>query len=175
MLTGPRCAGRSSASTDARSIRPATACIAAQCNPIGSTGKHATQVSSDGKGVSAATKNPAQAWRVLSNLFTGQPHGIQRFANGLGSPGSRNDVWDSDEFRATAPLLQPIAKVLVLPPAPEMAPWNYPANGRYVEHEPILLNEFVKVSLGQQTVEQPCHRAKPLRTAAKRGACVSAE
>jgi ABC-type glycerol-3-phosphate transport system substrate-binding protein len=123
-------------------------------NPLGPTGKHATQVSSDGKGVSAATKNPAQAWRVLSNLFTGQPHGIQRFANGLGSPGSRNDVWDSDEFRATAPLLQPIAKVLVLPPAGEMLPWYYPANGRYVEHEPILLNEFVNVSLGKQTVEQ---------------------
>jgi ABC-type glycerol-3-phosphate transport system substrate-binding protein len=123
-------------------------------NPVGPTGKHATQVSSDGKGVAAATKNPAQAWRVLSNLFTGQPHGIQRFANGLGSPGSRNDVWDSDEFRATAPLLQPIAKVLVLPPAPPMDPWYYPANGRFVEHEPILLNEFVNVTLGKQTVEQ---------------------
>ncbi len=123
-------------------------------NPIGPTGKHATQVSSDGKGVSAATKHPAEAWTVLSRLFTGQRHGIERFANGLGSPGSRNDVWDSDEFRATAPLLQNIAKVLVLPPAPEMAPWYYPANGRYVEHEPILLNEFVKVTLGQTTVEQ---------------------
>jgi ABC-type glycerol-3-phosphate transport system substrate-binding protein len=123
-------------------------------NPLGPTGKHATQVSSDGKGVAAATKNPQQAWIVLSRLFTGQPHGIQRFANGLGSPGSRNDVWDSDEFRATAPLLQPIAKTLVLPPAPEMAPWYYPANGRYVEHEPILLNEFVNVTLGKQTVEQ---------------------
>ena len=56
-------------------------------NPLGSTGKHATQVSSDGKGVSAATKNPAQAWTVLSRLFTSRQHGIERFANGLGSPG----------------------------------------------------------------------------------------
>jgi ABC-type glycerol-3-phosphate transport system substrate-binding protein len=122
--------------------------------PFGSGNKHATQVSSDGKTVAAQTKNPAQAWKVLSTLFTSQKHGIERFANGLGSPGSRNDVWDSDQFRQTAPLLQNVAKVLVLPPAPEMLPWNYPANGRYVEHEPILLNEFVKVTLGQQTVEQ---------------------
>ena len=42
----------------------------------------------------------------------------------------------------------------MLPPAPEMLPWYYPANGRFVEHEPILLNEFVNVTLGKQTVEQ---------------------
>jgi ABC-type glycerol-3-phosphate transport system substrate-binding protein len=122
--------------------------------PVGTNGKHATQVSSDGKTVSAATKNPAEAWTVLSRLFTSQRHGIERFANGLGSPGSRNDVWDSPEFRDTAPLLANVAKVLVLPPAPEMLPWLYPANGRFVEHEPILLNEFVKVSLGEVTAEQ---------------------
>jgi ABC-type glycerol-3-phosphate transport system substrate-binding protein len=127
-------------------------------NPLGPTGKHATQVSSDGKGVSKTTKNPDKAWRVLSDLFTSQRHGIERFANGLGSPGSRNDVWDSDEFRAKAPKLQNIAKVLVLPPAPEMAAWHHPANGRYFEHEPILVNEFVKVTLGQMTPEQYCEQ-----------------
>ena len=99
-------------------------------------------------------KNPDKAWTVLSQLYTGQRHGIERFANGLGSPGSRNDVWDSPEFRETAPKLANIAKVLVLPPAPEMAAWLHPANGRFAEHEPILLNEFVKVTLGQMTVEQ---------------------
>jgi ABC-type glycerol-3-phosphate transport system substrate-binding protein len=123
-------------------------------NPLGSSGKHATQVSSDGKGVTTASKNPDKAWIVLSQLFTGQRHGIERFVNGLGSPGSRFDVWDSDEFRKAAPKLANIAKVMVLPPAPDMLPWYYPANGRYVEHEPILLNEFVNVTLGKQTVEQ---------------------
>jgi ABC-type glycerol-3-phosphate transport system substrate-binding protein len=123
-------------------------------NPIGSTGKHASQVSSDGKGISAATKNPDKAWFVLSRLYTGQRHGIERFANGLGSPGSRFDVWDSDEFRAKAPKLSNIAKVLVLPPAPEMAAWHHPANGRFAEVEPVLLNEFVKVTLGQVEVEK---------------------
>src|SRR6266851_666705 len=118
-------------------------------NPLGSTGKHATQVSSDGKGVSMASKNADKAWIVLSQLYTGQRHGIERFANGLGSPGSRFDVWDSDEFRKAAPKLQNIAKVMVLPPAPDMLPWHHPANGRYQETEPILLNEFIKVTLGQ--------------------------
>ena len=31
-------------------------------NPLGPTGKHATQVSSDGKGISQASKNPDKAW-----------------------------------------------------------------------------------------------------------------
>jgi len=121
-------------------------------NPLGSSSVHATQVSSDGKAVSMASKNPDKAWIVLSQLFTGQRHGIERFTNGLGSPGSRFDVWDSDEFRAAAPKLANIAKVMVLPPAPDMLPWYYPANGRFAEVEPILINEFIKVTLGQLDV-----------------------
>jgi ABC-type glycerol-3-phosphate transport system substrate-binding protein len=121
-------------------------------NPLGPTGKHATQVSSDGKGVSVASKNPDKAWIVLSQLFTSQRHGIERFTNGLGSPGSRFDVWDSQEFKEKAPKLANIAKVMVLPPAPDMLPWYYPANGRFAEVEPILLNEFLKVTLGQMDV-----------------------
>jgi ABC-type glycerol-3-phosphate transport system substrate-binding protein len=122
--------------------------------PIGPLGKFATQVSSDGKGVAAATKNPAQAWTVLSRLFTSREHGIERFRVGLGSPGSRNDVWDSNEFRQIAPKLGNIAKNVVLPPSPPMDAWHHPANGRFAEHEPILLNEFVKVALGQLEVEK---------------------
>jgi ABC-type glycerol-3-phosphate transport system substrate-binding protein len=123
-------------------------------NPIGPSGTHATQVSSDGKGVAKASKNPDKAWFVLSRLFTSQRHGMERFANGLGSPGSRNDVWDSDEFRKVAPKLQNVAKHVVLPPSPDMDAWHHPANGRFQEHEPILLNEFVKVTLGQLEVEK---------------------
>jgi multiple sugar transport system substrate-binding protein len=123
-------------------------------NPLGSSNVHATQVSSDGKGVTTASKVPDKAWIVLTRLFTSQQHGIQRFKNGLGSPGSRFDVWGSDEFNQIAPKLQNIAKVMVLPPAPDMQPWYYPANGRYQETEPILLNEWVKVTLGQMDYEQ---------------------
>ena len=122
--------------------------------PVGPTGKHATQVSSDGKGIAKLTKNPDKAWRVLSRLYTSQRHGIERFANGLGSPGSRFDVWNSDEFRQKAPKLDNIAKTLVLPPAPEMVAWHHPANGRFFETEPILINEFVKVTLGQLDVDK---------------------
>jgi len=118
-------------------------------NPLGPTGKHATQVSSDGKAVSQASKNPDKAWIVLSQLYTGQRHGIERFTNGLGSPGSRFDVWNSPEFKEKAPKLDNIARVMVLPPAPDLLPWHHPANGRFAEVEPILLNEFVKVTLGQ--------------------------
>jgi ABC-type glycerol-3-phosphate transport system substrate-binding protein len=123
-------------------------------NPIGPTGKHASQVSSDGKGVSSATKAPDKAWIVLTRLYTSQQHGLQRFTNGLGSPGSRFDVWDSAEFREKAPKLNNIAKVMVLPPAPDLLPWHHPANGRFAETEPVLANEFVKVTLGQIDVEK---------------------
>lgn len=123
-------------------------------DPLGPTGKHATQVSSDGKAVTMASKNADKAWIVLSRLFTSQRHGIERFTNGLGSPGSRFDVWDSDEFRQAAPKLAHIAQVVVLPPAPDMEPWYYPANGRFAEVEPILINEFVKVTLGQLDSDQ---------------------
>jgi ABC-type glycerol-3-phosphate transport system substrate-binding protein len=100
-----------------------------------------------------ASKNADKAWIVLSQLYTSQRHGIERFTNGLGSPGSRNDVWDSDEFRKAAPKLANIAKVLVLPPAPDMLPWYYPANGRYAEVDTVLVNEWVKVTLGQVSVD----------------------
>ena len=99
-------------------------------------------------------RTPDKAWIVLSRLYTGQRHGIERFGNGLGSPGSRNDVWGSDEFNKIAPKLANIAKVMVLPPGPELLPWHHPANGRYAEHEPILINEFNKVTLGQLDVDQ---------------------
>jgi ABC-type glycerol-3-phosphate transport system substrate-binding protein len=122
--------------------------------PMGPLGKFATQVSSDGKGVAKAAKNPAQAWTVLSRLFTSREHGIERFRVGQGSPGSRNDVWDSDDFRKIAPKLGNIAKHVVLPPSPPMDAWHHPANGRFAEHEPILLNEWVNVTLGQMDVEK---------------------
>ena len=120
-------------------------------NPLGPTGKHATQVSSDGKGVSKSTKNPAEAWTVLSRLFTSRAHGFERHANGLGSPGSRYDIWSSPEFARVTPKLQNIAKVLVLPPAAEMQAWHHPANGRFFETETVLVQEFSKVILGQET------------------------
>jgi hypothetical protein len=44
--------------------------------------------------------------------------------------------------------------VLVLPPAPEMAPWHHPANGRYVETDTVLTNEFTKVIVGQLDVDK---------------------
>jgi ABC-type glycerol-3-phosphate transport system substrate-binding protein len=127
-------------------------------NPLGPTGKHASQVSSDGKGVSKISKNADKAWIVLSRLFTSRAHGFERHANNLGSPGSRYDIWGSADFAKVTPKLQNIAKVLVLPPAPEMAPWNHPANGRFFEHEPVLVNEFVKVTLGQLTPDQFCEQ-----------------
>ena len=42
----------------------------------------------------------------------------------------------------------------MLPPAPEMVAWHHPANGRFFETEPVLHNEFIKVTLGQLDVDK---------------------
>ena len=51
--------------------------------------------------MSKATKNPDQAWEVVK-LYASQEHGLERYMAGLGSPGSRYDVWTDDEFKKAA-------------------------------------------------------------------------
>ena len=35
-----------------------------------------------------------------------------------------------------------------------MTAWHHPANGRFFETEPVLLNEWAKVTLGQLDVDR---------------------
>jgi multiple sugar transport system substrate-binding protein len=119
--------------------------------PIGPAGKFATQVSSDGISMSKITKHPQEAWEVVK-VYAGKFHGLNRFLNGLGSPGSRDDIWTAPEFKAKVPLLATnIYDSLINPAkAPPLRPWNHPANARYNETDTALGNILQDVWLGNK-------------------------
>jgi len=118
--------------------------------PTGPSGKRESQVSSDGYAMSKATKNPDEAWEVVK-LYAGREHGYNRFKNGLGSPGSRYDIWGSDDFRKDFPKLTLIWNTLVDPAKnPPLRPWNHPVNGRYFETDTAINNILQDVWLGKK-------------------------
>ncbi|HEV8634902.1 MAG TPA: sugar ABC transporter substrate-binding protein [Chloroflexota bacterium] len=128
--------------------------------PIGPSGKRESQVSSDGYGMSKATKNPDEAWEVVK-LYASQEHGYNRFKNGLGSPGSRYDIWGSDAFRKDFPKLTMVWNTLVDPAKnPPLRPWNHPQNGRYFETDTAINNILQDVWLGKKPAAQAAAEAQ---------------
>lgn len=120
--------------------------------PIGPSGKFETQVSSDGVGMSKSTKHPQEAWEVIK-AYVGKYHGVHRFMAGLGSPGSRYDVWTDPEFKQYAPLLATnIYDTLINPDkvSQPLRPWNHPANARYNESDTAMTNILQDLWLGKK-------------------------
>ena len=104
-------------------------------NPLGPTGKHATQVSSDGKGCRRRPRTRTRPGRS-SRCTPARSTASSGSSPALGSPGSRNDVWDSDEFREGSPSWPDRQGHAGRPgKAPPMLPWHHPANGRFFEAE----------------------------------------
>jgi ABC-type glycerol-3-phosphate transport system substrate-binding protein len=117
------------------------------------TDKFPTQISSDGYGMSKATKNPDEAWEVVK-LYASKEHGLERNLAGLGSPGSRYDVWTDDKFKANAPQLGVIYDTMLNPDkAPPALPWHQPANGRYFEADSAMNNVLGEVWLGNKSAK----------------------
>jgi multiple sugar transport system substrate-binding protein len=125
-------------------------------NPLGPTGKHATQVSSDGIAMSKITKYPEEAWEVIKS-YVSKEHGLQRHFAGLGSPGSRYDVWGDPEFHKRQPKLVPIWEVLIKPG--ELGAWHHPANGRFFEASDAARNILQDVWLGKKKPEEGAEEA----------------
>lgn len=118
--------------------------------PIGPSGKHESQVSSDGYGMSKASKHKDEAWEVVK-LYASKDFGYNRFKAGLGSPGSRNDIWGSDNFAKDFPKLHLIWQTMIDPAKnPPLRPWNHPANGRYNETDTAYTNILQDVWLGKK-------------------------
>ena len=122
--------------------------------PTGPSGKRESQVSSDGYAMSKATKNPDEAWEVVK-LYASQEHGLRRNLAGLGSPGSRYDIWTHEEFKKFNPELAGIIYDTLLNPdkAPPALPWHNPANGRYFEADTVTNNALADVWLGNKTAK----------------------
>jgi multiple sugar transport system substrate-binding protein len=123
--------------------------------PLGPIGKPATQVSSDGMGMAKVSKHPEQAWEVMK-MVTSKEFGIGRHVAGLGSPGSRYDVWTDPEFKKAEPLLASIIYDNLIDPkkAPPLMPWSHPANGRFFEADNAMTNILQDVFLGKKTPKQ---------------------
>lgn len=123
--------------------------------PIGPIGKPATQVSSDGLAMSKITKHPEQAWEVMKMCLS-REFGIGRHVAGLGSPGSRYDVWTDPEFKKAEPLLATIIYDNLIDPkkAPPLQAWFHPANGRYFETDTAMTNILQDVYLGKKTPKE---------------------
>jgi ABC-type glycerol-3-phosphate transport system substrate-binding protein len=113
--------------------------------------KFPTQISSDGYGMSKATKNPDEAWEVVK-LYASLEHGLRRNLAGLGSPGSRYDVWTHEEFKKFNPELGGIIYDTLLNPdkTPPALSWHHPANGRYFEADSAMNQSLVDVWLGNK-------------------------
>jgi multiple sugar transport system substrate-binding protein len=130
--------------------------------PIGPTGKFATQVSSDGIGMSKISKHPNEAWTFMKFLVS-QQFGLGRFLAGLGSPGSRNDVWTAPEFKQKVPTLADnIYPTLINPPNGDspLLPWYYPANARYNQADTAMTNILQNLWLGKTTPTDAANQAQ---------------
>ncbi len=128
--------------------------------PIGPIGKYATQVSSDGICISKITKHPQEAWEYLK-YHESKDTGVMRHIAGLGSPGSRYDVWTDQRFRDFQPLLSSIIYDALINPnsAPPLQPWSYPVNGRYNEADTAMTNILQEVWLGKKSPKEAANEA----------------
>ncbi len=119
--------------------------------PIGPSGKFETQVSSDGFGMTKNSKHPDEAWEVVK-AYGSKDHGLNRFLHGLGSPGSRYDIWTAPEFKQKVPDLSNHIYATMIDPAkaPPLRPWSHPANARYFETDTAYTNILQDVWLGKK-------------------------
>jgi len=130
--------------------------------PIGPSGKFATQVSSDGIGMSKSSKHPNEAWQALKFILS-QQFGLGRFLAGLGSPGSRNDIWTAPEFKQKVPVLaNNIYPTLISPPDGNspLVPWYYPANARFNEADTAMTNILQDIWLGKKSPSEAANTAQ---------------
>lgn len=130
--------------------------------PMGPSGKLATQVSSDGIAMSKASKHPNETWTVMKWILS-QQFTLGRFLAGLGSPGSRNDVWTAPEFKQKNPLLaNNIYPTLISPPDGNspLVPWYYPANARYNEADTAMTNILQDIWLGKKSPAEAANTAQ---------------
>ena len=105
--------------------------------PKGPGGVRGTQVSGGAFCVTPNSKHPTEAFKVLQ-FFSTKEDGIQHVLGGAGSPGTRDDVWQSDELNKFSPIFREI-----LAAYPQGAvPWYYPANGRTSEFAQVRDNNL---------------------------------
>jgi ABC-type glycerol-3-phosphate transport system substrate-binding protein len=78
---------------------------------------------------------------------------VFRHIAGLGSPGSRYDVWTHPEFKKFQPELSGLIYDALIDPAknPPLRPWTHPQNGTYFETDTATNNILQDVWLNKKT------------------------
>lgn len=115
----------------------------AMIGPVGPNGHRGTQVSGAAFCVTKASKHPYEAFRVL-DFFSTFEDGVEHVWGGAGSPGPRNDCWESQRLNDYHPIYR-----IILEKHPEgPAPYYYPANGRTSEFTDTMNNTLQAIWTG---------------------------
>jgi multiple sugar transport system substrate-binding protein len=96
--------------------------------PKGPAGQRGSQASGAAFCVTKASKIPNEAFQVLK-FFSTQEDGVEHVYGGAGSPGPRNDVWESQRLNDFNPIYKQI--VAAFPDGPAL--YHFPKNLRVSE------------------------------------------
>jgi multiple sugar transport system substrate-binding protein len=111
--------------------------------PIGPNGHRGSQVSGAAFCVTTNSDHPDEAFNVL-DFFSTWEDGVEHVLFGAGSPGTRDDVWRSEELLAYHPIYSLTQEAY--PDGP--AGWHNPANGRNEEFIDTMNNNLEMVWTG---------------------------
>lgn len=105
--------------------------------PAGPNGVRGSQVSAGAFCVTGNSQHPSEAFDVLA-FFATKEDGIEHVLFGAGSPGGRNDVWESEEMAAIHPIFGQHQQIY--PGGPSK--WHRPANARTTEFLDAMNNNL---------------------------------
>lgn len=105
--------------------------------PVGPTGLRGSQVSAAAFCITGNSAHPFEAFQVL-DFFSTKEDGIEHVFFGAGSPGGRQDVWESEELNSIHPIYRMHAEAF--PDGPQ--PWYRAANARVGEFSDTMNNNL---------------------------------
>ncbi|MEX1020533.1 MAG: sugar ABC transporter substrate-binding protein [Litorilinea sp.] len=117
--------------------------------PIGPTGERASALSAANFCVTQNSSNPYEAFDVVA-FFCSQEDGVLHVLAGAGSPGCRNDVWESPELNDFHPVFGLHREHFPDGPGPR----NFPANARTTEFNDELVQNLERIWTGQVEFDQ---------------------
>ncbi len=117
--------------------------------PKGPNGERGTQSSGAAFCVTKASKHPNEAFNVLE-FYCSKEDGIEHVWGGAGSPGTRNDVWESERLNE----FNPIYKIIRTTHPDGPAPYYFPKNGRVSECITTVDNNLQAIWTGKLGLEE---------------------
>lgn len=129
--------------------------IGAEVPPAGVDNVRGTQAWAEGLAISTMSSDPALVIEVIAS-FTNQENGIAQ-APVVGSPGARNDVWESEALNAIHPIFGRFAEIFPDGPDSLRLPVN-PALS-FQDFQAVLNQNLTSIWLGEMDVREGLDRA----------------